>query len=260
MGLFGWAPDYPDPNDYLASGLAAPSACARAGGSAAPSLAVRRQRPAPWAQAARGAGFVALQRDLNASPRSTRWCSPASRSCRQPGRCPRQFGLVPGLRGDRQQVTVTLPGGRALSRAGRVTRSRYSSGAGRGDRRPRAGDQPRRLRADAARARRPGGRQPGAAGGQQPGGDPRLRCAVRARPPAACAVPHLPGQAAARRSWHLRADAAPRSQGPGVVPSRHGRARADRDADRGRRRGAPRHARGAAPRRLGGPGGPGSSR
>ena len=56
MGLFGWAPDYPDPNDYLAF-VPGGTVGLRAGWPAAPRRRwpLRRQRPAPWAQTARGA-------------------------------------------------------------------------------------------------------------------------------------------------------------------------------------------------------------
>ena len=68
MGLFNWAPDYPDPNDYLAF---APGGTVglRAGwpASAAPSLASEASTTgAMGSNSARGAGFVALQQALNA--------------------------------------------------------------------------------------------------------------------------------------------------------------------------------------------------
>jgi peptide/nickel transport system substrate-binding protein len=67
MGLFNWAPDYPDPNDYLAF---APGGTVglRAGwpATAAPSLATEAATTgAMGSNTARGAGFVALQRALN---------------------------------------------------------------------------------------------------------------------------------------------------------------------------------------------------
>jgi peptide/nickel transport system substrate-binding protein len=67
MGLFNWAPDYPDPNDYLAF---APGGTVglRAGwpATAAPSLATEAATTgAMGSNSARGAGFVALQQALN---------------------------------------------------------------------------------------------------------------------------------------------------------------------------------------------------
>lgn len=67
MGLFNWAPDYPDPNDYLAF---APGGTVglRAGwpATAAPSLATEAATTGAMdSNTARGAGFVALQRALN---------------------------------------------------------------------------------------------------------------------------------------------------------------------------------------------------
>ena len=120
MGLFGWAPDYPDPNDYLAF-VPGGTVGLRAGwpASAAPSLAAQAATTgAMGSNGARGAGFVALQRELNAQSPIYPLVFPGESIVSTANLTGIQYsGLVPGLRGDRQQVTVTLLGGRALTRA-----------------------------------------------------------------------------------------------------------------------------------------------
>ena len=67
MGLFNWAPDYPDPNDYLAF-VPGGTVGLRAGwpASAAPSLASQAAAAgAMSSSSARGAAFVSLQQKLN---------------------------------------------------------------------------------------------------------------------------------------------------------------------------------------------------
>ena len=67
MGLFDWAPDYPDPNDYLAF-VPGGTVGLRAGwpATAAPSLASQAAATgAMSSSSARGAAFVSLQQKLN---------------------------------------------------------------------------------------------------------------------------------------------------------------------------------------------------